>query len=97
MKKDMKRNLEKLTVTVQLFIDTIIESIKHCPPYVVPGGGRSFVRQTYLLLSTPQEHSRAVQGDAQGRREEVARRCQGLVLHRYVQGTSSSVILPRPR
>ncbi len=32
-KKDLKRNLEKLTVTVQLFIDTIIESIRHCPPY----------------------------------------------------------------
>lgn len=33
-KKDLKRNLEKLTVTVQLFIDTIIESIRHCPPSI---------------------------------------------------------------
>jgi hypothetical protein len=33
-KKDLKRNLEKLTVTVQLFIDTIVESIRHCPPSI---------------------------------------------------------------
>lgn len=31
-KKNLKRNLEKLTVTVQLFIDTIIASIDYCPP-----------------------------------------------------------------